>query len=107
MKRIGIYTLIITLLSFASCNQVDKELSKKFNEFLDRKFEEGLMRNPEFASSLGLKYGNGTWTDRSEQFYDKEYEFAKATLDSLCMMDTAKLDENSKLSLQLFKEEVL
>jgi uncharacterized protein (DUF885 family) len=106
MRKISILTFIITLLSFGSCNQVDKELSKKFNEFLDRKFEEGLMRNPEFASSLGLKYAYGSWTDRSEQFYDKEYEFAKATLDSIYMMDTAKLDENSKLSLKLFEEEV-
>jgi uncharacterized protein (DUF885 family) len=107
MRKLSLFASIIGLIVITSCNQVDKEVSKQFNDFLDRKFEEGLMRNPEFASSLGLKYGNGNWTDRSEQFYDKEYEIAKVTLDSLCMMDTAKLDDNSKLSLQLFKEEVL
>ena len=106
MSKLNLFSYIITLLLFVSCNQDNKEISNKFNEFLDRKFEEGLMRNPEFASSLGLKYAYGSWSDRSEQFYDKEYEFAKATLDSIYMMDTAKLDENSKLSLKLFEDEV-
>ena len=74
MKKLISFALLSTLIILSSCNQVDKDISKKFNEFLDRKFEEGLMRNPEFASSLGLKYGYGSWTDRSELFYNKEFE---------------------------------
>ncbi len=54
MRKLSLFASIIGLIAITSCNQADKEVSKQFNDFLDRKFEEGLMRNPEFASSLGL-----------------------------------------------------
>jgi hypothetical protein len=56
---------VVFILGCQTTPKADSETNKKFNEFLDKKFDEMLQRNPEFAASLGLKYNYGEWTDRS------------------------------------------
>ncbi|MCS6820041.1 MAG: DUF885 domain-containing protein, partial [Chitinophagales bacterium] len=75
------------------------------NAFLDRKFDEMIARNPEYATNLGLRTGYGEWTDRSEDFHKNELAIWKANIDSLEKFDTAVLDAQTKLSILLYKYE--
>ena len=82
------------------------EQSKKVNEFLDRKFDEAVDRNPESASTLGLRSHYGDWNDRSDEHIKKELEITKANLDSLKKsFKLDALDEQTKLSVRLYEEE--
>lgn len=106
-KSISIIFFSIILLGI-SCQtkKVDKETNIAFNEFLNRKFDEMLQRNPEFASSLGFKYQYGNWTDRTFSFSENELKIKKEILDSLNKFDKNSLDEQSLLSLKLFEEDI-
>lgn len=108
----------ILLLTIASCNMkptaktyTAEEIaaeSKKVNEFLDLKFDEAVARNPETASSLGLKIGYDSWNDRSDEFSDKELAYAKEEIDSLnANFNLNALDVQTTLSVRMLKEEVL
>jgi uncharacterized protein (DUF885 family) len=97
----------------SSCNgkkQYTKEeiekTSTEVNEFFDRKFDEAVARNPEFATNLGLKTGYGEWSDRSEKYWDNEVALMQQNLDSLSKFDTAALDAQTKLSIRLYQEDV-
>jgi len=83
------------------------EQSKKVNEYLDRKFDEAIDRNPEAASSLGLRSHYGDWTDRSDEFTKKELEIQRANIDSLRKnFKLDALDEQTKLSVRLAEEDL-
>lgn len=103
---ISLWAFVLCIYSCQHSSQPDPATNKAFNEFLDRKFDEMLYRNPEFASSLGLKYNYNQWSDRSYAFDQKELEYNIATLDSLHRFDKSKLDSQSLLSLRLFEEDV-
>lgn len=112
MKKIA--TLFSFTLLLFSCNMKKNyskeeiaQTSAEVNAFLDRKFDEAVARNPEFATNLGLKTGYGDWTDRSEKFWDNEIAIMRANIDSLNKFDTAALDAQTKLSVQLYKEEFM
>jgi len=81
--------------------------SKKVNDFLDEKYDEAVSRNPEQASSLGLKTGYDSWSDRSDENADNELKIAKTNLDSLKnIFNLESLNEQTKLSVQMLEEDV-
>jgi uncharacterized protein (DUF885 family) len=80
--------------------------SKRVNEILDRHFDEALARNPEFSSNLGYKTGYDKWTERTDDFYDNERNEMRKTLDSLKLFAAESLDDQTKLSVRLFEEEL-
>jgi len=81
--------------------------SKKVNEFLDKKYDEAIERSPEQASSLGLKTGYDSWSDRSDENGDKELSIAKANLDSLKKnFNLDALDAQTKLSVRMLEEDI-
>jgi uncharacterized protein (DUF885 family) len=80
--------------------------SKRVNEILDKHFDEALARNPEFSSNLGYKTGYDKWTERTDVFYDNERNEMRKTLDSLKLFATESLDDQTKLSVRLFEEEL-
>jgi uncharacterized protein (DUF885 family) len=106
--------LVITFF-ITSCNQLgmnnfsSEEItasSKRVNEILDRHFDEALARNPEFSSNLGYKTGYDKWTERTDEFYDNERNEMRKTLDSLKLFAPESLDDQTKLSIRLFEEEL-
>lgn len=104
-KYIAIFLVCTTL----ACNPKPKaspEIIKQFNDFLDKKFDEMLHRNPEFAASLGLKYNSHQWTDRSIEHRRRELKIKKDVLDTLYQYDKSALDSQSLLSLRLYEDEV-
>lgn len=83
------------------------EQSKKVNEYFDRKFDEAVQRNPEWASSLGLRSHYGDWNDRTDENYKHEMEIAKASIDSLSILfKLDALDEQTRLSVRLAQEDL-
>lgn len=83
------------------------EQSKKVNEYLDRKFDEAMDRNPEAASSLGLRSHYGDWADRSDENAKRELDIQRANIDTLKMnFKLDALDEQTALSVRLAEEEL-
>lgn len=116
MKHILIGALAIGTI--ASCNNMQQEKkkqytaeqikaeSKKVNDYFDRKFDESVSRSPETASSLGLKTGYDSWTDRSDENSDRELEIIKESIDTLkANFDLNALDEQTKLSVRMYEED--
>lgn len=105
-KSLGIVFFLTILASCQNKKIVNPETNKAFNEFLDKKFDEMLQRNPEYASSLGFKYGYNDWSNRSFEHEEKELQIKKDILDSLKQFDKNSLDEQSLLSLRLYEEDI-
>ncbi len=81
--------------------------SKKVNDYLDKKYDEEVSRNPEEASSLGLKTGYDSWNDRSDENSDRELQIAKNNLDSLkSKFNIDALDTQTKLSVRMLEEDI-
>ena len=81
--------------------------SQKLNDFLDKKFDEAVGRNPEWASSLGLKTGYDSWSDRSDEFADAEFEIQKANVDSVLKnFNLDALDAQTRLSVRMLQEDL-
>jgi uncharacterized protein (DUF885 family) len=117
MKKILLLALSGILL--ASCNNKSTaggpkyseteiaDQSKKVNDYLDRKFDEAVDRNPEMASSLGLRSHYGDWTDRSDENAKRELDIQRANLDTLRRnFKLDALDEQTKLSVHLTEEDM-
>jgi uncharacterized protein (DUF885 family) len=105
MKYI-LWFAVLLILGCQNSAKPDPVTNKKFNDFLDKKFDEMLKRNPEFAASLGLKYNYGQWTDRSIEHSRRELKIKKDVLDTLLQFDKSKLDSQSLLSLRLYQEDI-
>jgi uncharacterized protein (DUF885 family) len=81
--------------------------SKKVNDFLDKKFDEATLRDPEMASSMGFKEGYGEWSNRTDEWSDKELKLAKDVLDSLDhAFNLDALDEQTQLSVRMYREDI-
>ena len=112
--------LAVTGIFLASCNtkNIDSggpkyteaeisEQSKKVNEYLDRKFDEAVDRNPELASTLGLRSHYGDWTQRTDENIKRELDIQRANLDTLKKnFKLDALDEQTRLSVRLTEEEL-
>ncbi len=110
-----VISFFVIALFITSCNQSgmknfsSEEIianSKRVNEIFDRHFDEALARNPEFSSNLGYKNGYDKWTERTDEFYDNERNEMRKTLDSLKLFAAESLDDQTKLSVRLFEEEL-
>jgi uncharacterized protein (DUF885 family) len=73
------------------------------NAFFERALDERLELEPTTATSLGLKTGYDRWPDASEQGDAARLELAERQLAELRKIDPAKLDEQTRLSWQVFE----
>ncbi len=81
--------------------------SKRFNEFLDKVFDESVDRDPRYQTVLGIKKDYDKWTDLSDEFAQKEMEILKSSLETMKKeFDLANLDEQAKVSYRLFEYQV-
>ena len=82
--------------------------SKKVNDFLDKKFDEMVARNPEIASTLGLKLNYGSWNDRTDEFAKKEVAIARENVAFIkANFDLKALDPQTTLSVKMYEEDML
>jgi uncharacterized protein (DUF885 family) len=77
--------------------------SERLIAFFERTFEEDLKRSPLFQSYLGKKWDYDKWDDISDEEADERVAISKNRLETLEGFDTAKLNEQEKLSLRLYK----
>jgi uncharacterized protein (DUF885 family) len=107
MKQLFFF-FTFTLLFACESKKIDVTAnSKAINEFFDRRFDESVMRNPEFASSLGIKSLSHLWSERTEAHWDSEMAIQKEGLDSLKKhFDIVNVDAQTKLSIRLYEEDV-
>lgn len=77
--------------------------SERLHAFFERTFDEDLKRSPLFQSYLGIKWDYGKWDDASETAQDEAITIAKNRLKTLEQFDPAKLSDQEKISLRLYK----
>ncbi len=81
--------------------------SKKVNDFFDKKFDEAVARNPENASTLGLKLNYGSWTDRSDDFAKNELAIAQSNLDYIKKnFKLDAIDAQTALSVKMYEADI-
>lgn len=110
-RKLILSTIVLAIVS--SCKEkkhyTAEEIaanSQKVIEYLDKRFDESIARNPEFAGYIGLKLNNDKWGDRSENQWHIEAAASRETLDSLKKIDTAGINESARLSIRLYEENV-
>ena len=78
--------------------------SDKANAFFERVFEASLARKPENLTFLGRKERADEWNDLSQAFNDESVTLNKQYLAELNTIDRNNLDSHTKLSYDLFKQ---
>ena len=76
------------------------------NELFDTIFMEGVNRNPVRQTYLGIKTDYDKWQNLSEENSAKELAFTKEALRRIQVIDTNKLDKQTKLSYQLLSQKL-
>ena len=80
--------------------------SEKANRLFDDIFDRRVARDPEFQTYLGIKTDYDKWTPLTEERYATELEHAKADLASLQRIDPARLDDTTRLSYRLMRQDL-
>ena len=85
----------------------DKEkASAELNNFFEEEFKKEVEESPQTQTRRGLKTNYDKWDDYSNLKYSEDLEQAKKRMEYLEKVDTASLDEETKLSFQLYKRQV-
>ncbi|MFV8783283.1 DUF885 domain-containing protein [Microbulbifer sp. SA54] len=84
-----------------SASGADSAAIAEANALFEKQFQEHLARSPEFKTFLGMKDDYGKWDDLSPAFAKETYEINKRQLEELKKIDPAKLDDATRLSLNL------
>ena len=81
-----------------------KSESARLNAFFEDVYMEAVNRSPEFQTYLGIKTDYDKWNDVSPQREEEDFELAKVNYQRMLNeFDYDLLDDNAKLSWQLFK----
>lgn len=79
------------------------DVSKKFMVVLNYYFEDYFEYNPEFASTLGIKYHDKLLKDYSDKAYEKEIDLNKNTQRKLKLINPYNLTEEEHVDYLLLK----
>lgn len=101
---LGLLVLII------SCNQKNesyseeeiKEHSAELNEYFENEFQKDVEESPMMQTRLGQKTNYGKWDDFSHLKYAEDRNKAKRRLEDLKKIDPSSLDEDTRLSYDLY-----
>ncbi|WP_046003065.1 DUF885 domain-containing protein [Pseudoalteromonas rubra] len=88
----------------ATTQQVVQSEVEKANAFFDEVFMRGVMRSPVYQTYLGIKQDYDKWDDQSEARAIEDLELAKKDLVALQAIDRSKLDAQTQVSYDLFKQ---
>ncbi|OEY74070.1 DUF885 domain-containing protein [Salegentibacter salarius] len=101
---LGLLVLVI------SCNQKSesyseeeiKEHSAELNEYFEEEFQKDVEESPMMQTRLGQKTNYGKWDDFSHLKYVEDRNKAKRRLEHLKKIDPSSLDEDTRLSYDLY-----
>ncbi|MCG7535206.1 DUF885 domain-containing protein [Pseudoalteromonas sp. OOF1S-7] len=88
----------------ATTQQVVQSEVEKANAFFDEVFMRGVMRSPVYQTYLGIKQDYDKWDDDSEARQLEDLELTKQDLIALQAIDRSKLDAQTQVSYDLFKQ---
>ncbi len=80
--------------------------SAKANAFFDQYFMDAAALSPMALTQLGIKQDYDKWDQLTDEQSDKELALTKKALADLAQFDVAKLDTQTTLSYQLFKQQL-
>ena len=80
--------------------------SAKANAFFDQYFMDAAALSPMALTHLGIKQDYDKWDQLTDEQNDKELALTKKALADLTQFDVAKLDTQTALSYQLFKQQL-
>jgi uncharacterized protein (DUF885 family) len=115
-NKLKLSITILAIVGMFSCEDEKKgtdysqmeieEASGELNKYFDAEFEKDLVESPMMQTRLGRKTDYGKWDDFSTLKYTKDLEKAKVRLQYLEEnVEEAILDESTRLSYRLFKQE--
>ncbi|GAA4320294.1 DUF885 domain-containing protein [Pontixanthobacter gangjinensis] len=83
-----------------------EKASAELNQYFAKEYQKEIEESPETQTRRGMKTDYGKWDDYSNLKYTEDLEQAKQRMDYLEKVDTAALDEETKLSYALYKRQV-
>lgn len=83
-----------------------EKASAELNTYFDNEFQKEIEESPMLQTRMGMKTDYGKWDDFSNLKYAEDLEQAKTRLDYLDNVDTEALDDETKLSYELFRRNV-
>ncbi|MCB7480735.1 DUF885 domain-containing protein [Christiangramia sediminis] len=83
-----------------------QKASAELNNYFDKEFQKEIDESPMLQTRMGMKTDYGKWDDFSNLKYAEDLEQAKTRLDYLDKVNTEALDEETKLSYELFRRQV-
>lgn len=86
-----------------SCSRAYFGEEKRFDQFVQKDFDERVRKHPELSTLLGLSSGKDQWNDLSESFLRAQYETAETNLKKLSEFDVSAFSKKSQLSWEIFK----
>ncbi len=87
--------------------EADREkASAELNQYFAKEYQKEIEESPETQTRRGLKSDYDKWDDYSNLKYSEDLEQAKERLEYLESVDTARLDEETKLSYRLYRRQV-
>ena len=114
MKK-SVYLLLFGIL-LSSCGnekqnsdyseEEQQNASEEMNAYFTREFEKEVQESPETQTRRGLKTNYDQWDDYSNLKYAEDLEQARERLDYLDQVDVAALDEDTRLSYDLYRRQV-
>ncbi len=83
-----------------------EKVSAELNQFFEKEFQQELEESPMMQTRMGMKTDYGKWDDFSSNKYAEDLEQAKSRLDHLKSIDVETLNEDTRLSYELYKRQV-
>ena len=79
--------------------------TQRFNDWLQRRFDEEANARPEYIAQLGRKDRNDEWNDETRAGYLERMDRTRADLDYLATVDVDALDADARLSHTLYTKQ--
>ncbi|MEE2773094.1 MAG: DUF885 domain-containing protein [Bacteroidota bacterium] len=115
MKTIHIACLSLVVMLSSCKNEPQEEQfsaaeiqehSAALNQYFEEQFQVEVSESPMMQTRMGLKTDYGQWDDFSHTRFAKELEQARTRLDHLEKVDTAALNEETRLSYDLYRKQI-
>ncbi|MDT0688206.1 DUF885 domain-containing protein [Salegentibacter sp. F188] len=105
---------LFLILSIISCKQEEKDVSEvdveknseELNNYFEEQFQEEVDESPMLQTRLGIKKDYGQWDDFSTEKYAEDLNQAKKRLDYIDDINPENLNEEVRLSYQLYRQQL-
>ncbi|TQF69626.1 DUF885 domain-containing protein [Pseudoalteromonas luteoviolacea] len=117
MRKLTIVATAISAILLAGCQQTAEQPKpvsavqqvvqsevEKANTLFEESFNRSVMRSPIYQTYLGIKTDYDKWDDQSEERELEDLALTKKDLVAINAIDRSKLDANTQVSYDLFKQ---